>query len=100
MNHRSSYSGSLTQRYDDYAMKHLAGVLFPLAAGFALFSLVHKPHKSWSPAPCPLPLPLPLLVSNRCCRYSWGLSALITFVQVFGFITLTPQVPSPPPSPL
>ena len=26
MNHRSSYSGTLTQRYDDYAMKHLAGI--------------------------------------------------------------------------
>lgn len=26
MNHRSSYSGTLTQRYDDYAMKHLAGM--------------------------------------------------------------------------
>lgn len=74
MNHRSSYSGTLTQRYDDYAMKHLAGalpftlqppasnsrnhatgVLFPLAAGFALFSLVHKPHKSWCPPSCPCP---------------------------------------------
>ena len=60
MNHRSSYSGSLTQRYDAYAMKHLAGVLFPLAAGFALFSLVHKPHKSWLEA-----LPAPAAALTR-----------------------------------
>jgi hypothetical protein len=32
-----------------------------------------------------------MLLNGLRCRYSWGLSALITFVQVFGFITLTPQ---------
>jgi hypothetical protein len=41
MNHRSSYSGTLTQRYDDYAMKHLAGT--PLRFSRQLQSLIFKP---------------------------------------------------------
>ncbi|KAJ1386504.1 Cleft lip and palate transmembrane 1 [Sesbania bispinosa] len=68
---RESYAGNKTKEYDDIAMKYLSYVLFLLAAGFAVYSLMYERHKSW---------------------YSWILSSLTSCVYMFGFIMMCPQL--------
>lgn len=68
---RESYAGNRTKEYDDIAMKYLSYVLFLLAAGFAVYSLMYERHKSW---------------------YSWILSSLTSCVYMFGFIMMCPQL--------
>lgn len=41
--------------------------------GYAIYSLIYKPHKSW---------------------YSWVLNVLVQCVYLFGFILMCPQVTS------
>jgi hypothetical protein len=45
--------------------------MYPLVAGYAVFSLVRHSHAGW---------------------YSWVLSSLVSFIYVFGFIMMTPQL--------
>jgi hypothetical protein len=68
---RQSYAGNKTKEYDDLAMKYLSYVLYPLVAGFAIYSLMYERHKSW---------------------YSWVLGSLTSCVYTFGFIMMCPQL--------
>jgi len=60
---RQSYAGNKTKEYDDLAMKYLSYFLYPLVAGFAIYSLMYERHKSW---------------------YSWVLGSLTSCVYTFG----------------
>lgn len=60
---RQSYAGNKTKEYDALAMKYLSYVLYPLVAGFAIYSLMYDRHKSW---------------------YSWILGSLTSCVYTFG----------------
>jgi hypothetical protein len=68
---RQSYAGNKTKEYDALAMKYLSYVLYPLVAGFAIYSLMYDRHKSW---------------------YSWILGSLTSCVYTFGFIMMCPQL--------
>lgn len=68
---RASYAKSLTQKYDELAMKYLGAVATPLLIGYCVYSLIYEEHKGW---------------------YSWILGTLVGFVYTFGFITMTPQL--------
>jgi hypothetical protein len=68
---RATYAKSLTQHYDDLAMKYLGMVAVPLLIGYSIYSLVYQTHKNW---------------------YSWILGTMVGFVYTFGFITMTPQL--------
>jgi hypothetical protein len=68
---RDSYAGNKTKEYDDIAMKYLSYVLFLLAVGSSVYSLMYDRHKSW---------------------YSWILSSLTSCVYMFGFIMMCPQL--------
>ncbi|KAK8814234.1 hypothetical protein WA158_008096 [Blastocystis sp. Blastoise] len=68
---KASYGSSKTKEYDQIAMKHLMMILYPLVAGYAIYSLVYETHKNW---------------------YSWILTSLTNFVYLFGFISMTPQL--------
>ena len=57
MHHRSSYTGTLTQRYDDYAMKHLAGATSPTR---------HVAQHVTRVQACSSPSPLALRCSVSC----------------------------------
>lgn len=77
---RDSYAGNKTKEYDDIAMKYLSYVLFFLAAGSSVYSLMYERHKSW---------------------YSWILSSLTSCVYMFGeflfsyFLLLIYEVDTP-----
>ena len=73
---RDSYTNSKTAEYDDEAMKYLSWVLYPLVAGYGVYSLIYKSHKSW---------------------YSWILNSLVGAVYTFGFILMCPQARYRPP---
>uniref|UniRef100_A0A7S2SU91 Cleft lip and palate transmembrane protein 1 n=1 Tax=Rhizochromulina marina TaxID=1034831 RepID=A0A7S2SU91_9STRA len=60
-----------TSALDATAMDMLGLTLGPLVMGFALYSLVYHPHKSW---------------------YSWVVESLANGIYVFGFIFMTPQL--------
>lgn len=64
-------SSSKTRRFDELAMKYLSWALFPLVAGYGVYTLVYEEHKGW---------------------YSWILSTLTGAVYTFGFIMMTPQL--------
>lgn len=66
-----TYKDSKTKIYDEIATGHLMFVSVPLIFGYALYSLVHRKHKSW---------------------YSWILSSLTGAIYMFGFINMTPQL--------
>lgn len=68
---RATYSTSKTKEYDDTAMRHLMMILYPLVAGYAVYSLIYDTHKSW---------------------YDWIITSLTNFVYLFGFISMTPQL--------
>lgn len=68
---RATYSTSKTKEYDDTAMRHLMVILYPLVAGYAVYSLIYETHKSW---------------------YDWIITSLTNFVYLFGFISMTPQL--------
>lgn len=80
---RATYSTSKTKEYDDMAMRHLMVILYPLVAGYAIYSLIYETHKSW---------------------YDWIITSLTNFVYLFGrvmymidsnrigFISMTPQL--------
>ena len=60
---RATYSTSTTKEYDDTAMRHLMVILYPLVAGYAVYSLIYETHKSW---------------------YDWIITSLTNFVYLFG----------------
>lgn len=60
---RDSYANNKTKEYDDLAMKYLSYLLFILAIGSSIYSLMYNRHKSW---------------------YSWILSSLTSCVYMFG----------------
>jgi len=68
---KESYVNSNTKEYDDVAMNHLFYIIFPLIAGYSGYSLFYGKHKSW---------------------YSWVLSSIVSFIYMFGFIMMTPQL--------
>ncbi|KMZ57665.1 putative Cleft lip and palate transmembrane protein [Zostera marina] len=68
---RDSYANNKTKEYDDLAMKYLSYLLFILAIGSSIYSLMYNRHKSW---------------------YSWILSSLTSCVYMFGFIMMCPQL--------
>ncbi|GJP48434.1 hypothetical protein CLOM_g7718 [Closterium sp. NIES-68] len=68
---RDSYARNKTKEYDALAMRYFSYVLYPLVAGYAIYSLVYETHKSW---------------------YSWVLNSLTGCVYTFGFIMMCPQL--------
>lgn len=68
---KGSYVQSSTKQYDELAFKYLSWALFPLLAGYAVYSLLYLEHKGW---------------------YSWVLNMLYGFLLTFGFIMMTPQL--------
>ena len=42
-----SYALSETKAHDQEAMRYLSMLMYPLVAGYALYSLSHDTHKSW-----------------------------------------------------
>ncbi|KAK0397603.1 hypothetical protein QR680_002188 [Steinernema hermaphroditum] len=68
---KGSYVQSATKEYDQLAFKYLSWVLYPLLAGYAVYSLMYVEQRGW---------------------YSWVLSMLYSFLLTFGFIMMTPQL--------
>jgi hypothetical protein len=60
-----------TQEYDEIATSHLLAAMYPLVAGYAVYSLAYDTHKGW---------------------YSWLISSLASFVYLFGFAQMVPQL--------
>jgi len=60
-----------TRRHDNTAMAHLSLIMYPIVVGYACFSLLYNEHRSW---------------------YAWILSSLVSFVYMFGFLMMTPQL--------
>ncbi|CAG0882256.1 unnamed protein product [Cyprideis torosa] len=56
---------------DHQGMKYLMVALIPLVVGYAVYSLLYVPHKSW---------------------YSWFIQTLVGFVYAFGFLFMFPQL--------
>lgn len=57
-----------TQEFDKQGMKYLSFVLYPLVVGYAIYSLIYHPHKSW---------------------YSWTLNSTVNGVYAFGELVHT-----------
>ncbi|XP_038077792.1 cleft lip and palate transmembrane protein 1 homolog [Patiria miniata] len=68
---KSSYTESSTKKYDTMAFKYLSWLLFPLLAGYSVYSVIYQEHKGW---------------------YSFVLNMLYGFLLTFGFIMMTPQL--------
>lgn len=68
---KASYTQTRTAEYDRQAMVYLSYALYPLAIGYAIYSLMYQEHKSW---------------------YSWLLSSMVSFIYMFGFILMCPQL--------
>lgn len=66
-----SYIKSKTRELDAEAMKYMSYAMYPLAFGYAIYSLFYKDHKGW---------------------YSFILNTLVGFIYIFGFIQMTPQL--------
>lgn len=60
-----------TNEFDRQGMKYLSYILYPLVLGYAVYSLVYHPHKSW---------------------YNWTLNSMVNGVYAFGFLFMLPQL--------
>ncbi|KAF9567398.1 cleft lip and palate transmembrane 1 [Agrocybe pediades] len=60
-----------TQEYDKLAFRYVSYVAIPLLAGYTVYSLVYESHRGW---------------------YSFVISTLTSFVYMFGFAQLVPQL--------
>ncbi|KAB5592385.1 Cleft lip and palate transmembrane protein [Ceratobasidium theobromae] len=60
-----------TQEYDRLAFRYVSYVTIPLLAGYTIYSLVYETHRGW---------------------YSFVISTLTSFVYMFGFAQLIPQL--------
>ncbi|CAE7174657.1 CLPTM1L [Symbiodinium microadriaticum] len=62
---------TLTEEADERGMRYLKYVLYPLSAGWGLYSLYHYPYKNW---------------------WSWVISSMADFAYTFGFVNMMPQI--------
>ncbi|KAH7931150.1 cleft lip and palate associated transmembrane protein [Leucogyrophana mollusca] len=60
-----------TQEFDKLAFKYVSYVAIPLLAGYTIYSLIYETHRGW---------------------YSFVISTLTSFVYMFGFAQLVPQL--------
>ncbi|KAJ7228215.1 cleft lip and palate associated transmembrane protein [Mycena pura] len=60
-----------TQEYDKLAFRYVSYVAIPLLAGYTVYSLIYETHRGW---------------------YSFVISTLTSFVYMFGFAQLVPQL--------
>ncbi|KAF8915437.1 cleft lip and palate associated transmembrane protein [Mucidula mucida] len=60
-----------TQEYDKLAFRYVSYAAIPLLAGYTVYSLVYESHRGW---------------------YSFIISTLTSFVYMFGFAQLVPQL--------
>ncbi|CAK5275314.1 unnamed protein product [Mycena citricolor] len=60
-----------TQEYDRLAFRYVSYVAIPLLAGYTVYSLLYETHRGW---------------------YSFVISTLTSFVYMFGFAQLVPQL--------
>ncbi|KAJ7693835.1 cleft lip and palate transmembrane protein 1-domain-containing protein, partial [Mycena rosella] len=60
-----------TQEYDKLAFRYVSYVAIPLLAGYTVYSLMYESHRGW---------------------YSFVISTLTSFVYMFGFAQLVPQL--------
>jgi hypothetical protein len=60
-----------TQEYDKLAFRYVSYVAIPLLAAYSIYSLIYESHKGW---------------------YSFVISTLTSFVYMFGFAQLVPQL--------
>ncbi|KAJ7887500.1 cleft lip and palate associated transmembrane protein [Mycena olivaceomarginata] len=60
-----------TQEYDKLAFKYVSWVAIPLLAAYTVYSLMYETHRGW---------------------YSFVISTLTSFVYMFGFAQLVPQL--------
>ncbi|KAG8698569.1 hypothetical protein FRC08_005835 [Ceratobasidium sp. 394] len=60
-----------TQEYDQLAFRYVSYVAIPLLAGYTIYSLIYETHRGW---------------------YSFVISTLTSFVYMFGFAQLVPQL--------
>ncbi|XP_021917519.1 cleft lip and palate transmembrane protein 1 homolog [Zootermopsis nevadensis] len=68
---KGSYIESSTKQYDMLAFHYLSWALYPLLAGYAVYSLFYQEHRGW---------------------YSFVLNMLYGSLLTFGFIMMTPQL--------
>ena len=68
---KASYTRGKTAEYDAEAMRYLSYAFYPLAIGYAIYALFYREFTSW---------------------YSWVLSSAVSFIYMFGFITMCPQL--------
>jgi hypothetical protein len=66
-----TYAESETKKYDAEAMRYLAYVVYPLMAGYTIYSAMYNEHKGW---------------------YSFVLNTLVGGIYLFGFIQMCPQL--------
>ena len=62
---------SLTAQYDAEAIRYLSYAFYPLSVGYAVYALVYREFTSY---------------------YSWALSSAVSFIYMFGFLNLCPQL--------
>ncbi|KAK7696037.1 hypothetical protein QCA50_000678 [Cerrena zonata] len=60
-----------TQEYDKLAFRYVSYVAIPCLAGYTIYSLLYETHRGW---------------------YSFVISTLTSFVYMFGFVQLVPQL--------
>ncbi|KAG8770389.1 hypothetical protein FRC12_004297 [Ceratobasidium sp. 428] len=60
-----------TQEYDQLAFRYVSYVAIPLLVGYTIYSLIYESHRGW---------------------YSFIISTLTSFVYMFGFAQLVPQL--------
>ncbi|KAG8907053.1 hypothetical protein FRB99_005430 [Tulasnella sp. 403] len=60
-----------TKEYDQLAFRYVSYVAIPLLAGYTVYSLLYQSHKGW---------------------YSFVITTLSSFVYMFGFVQLVPQL--------
>ena len=68
---KKSYVESETVKHDKVAMKYLMYLFFPLIIGYSIYRLIYEEHKGW---------------------YSFVLETLVSFIYMFGFIMMCPQL--------
>lgn len=62
---------SISKKYDEMAFKYLSYAIYPLLAGYTVYSAVYEDHKGW---------------------YSFVVGTLVGFVYAFGFMSMCPQL--------
>lgn len=68
---KDTYSENETKQYDKKAITFMSYIMYPIVGAYAIYSIIYHQHKGW---------------------YSFVLTILLDIVNVFGFITMTPQI--------